>query len=94
VLHEHGVGNVGVLLRVFKQKLLDTAGQNWHIDATNKCTLNLYSLYKSSLDIEAYVLVDMHWKHRAAFARFRCGSHKLAMERGRSQHYDRWLRFL
>ena len=71
VWHQQGVGNIDLFVCIFKQILVDTAGQNWHIDVTNNCKLNLYSLYKSSLEIEPYLSVDMHWKHRAALARFR-----------------------
>ena len=52
----------------------------------------MYSLYKSSLENKPYLSVDMHWKHRAALARFRCVSHNLAIERGRALLYDRSVR--
>ena len=49
----------------------------------------MYSLYKSSLVTEEYLLVNMHWKHRAALVRFRCVNHKLAIERGRVLRQER-----
>ena len=92
VWHQQGVGNIDLFVCIFKLKLVDTAGQNPHIDVTNNCKLKLYRIYKSSLEIEPYLLVAMHWKHRAALGRFRCVSHKLAIERGRALRYDRSVR--
>ena len=65
VWNRHSVGNTESFLRAFKQRLLDTSRQTWHADVINNCKLNMYSLYKSSLVTEEYLLVNMYWKHRA-----------------------------
>ena len=89
VWQEQGVGNIDVFLYVLKQRLLDTAHQNWHSDITNNCKLIMYRQYKITLEVEQYISIDMHWKYRAALARFRCVNHKLAVELYRAQRYDR-----
>ena len=89
VWNQHSVGNLDSFLSAFKQRLLDTSRQTWHADVTNNCKLNMYSLHKSSLVTEEYLLVNVYWKHRAALARFRCVNHKLAIERGRVLRQER-----
>ena len=87
--NQHSVGNIEYFLSAFKQRLLYTSRQTWHADVMNNCKLNMYSLYKSSLVTEEYLLVNMYWKHKAALARFRCANHKLAIERGRVLRQER-----
>ena len=89
VWNQHSVGNIEYFLSAFKQRLLDTSRQTWHADVMNNCKLNMYSLYKSSLVTEEYLLVNMYWKHKSALARFRCANHKLAIERGRVLRQER-----
>ena len=94
VWNQYSVGNIEYFLSAFKQRLLDTSGQTWHADVINNCKLNMYSLYKSSLVTEEYLLVNMYWKHRAALSRFRCVNHKLAIERGRVLRQEMNTRFV
>ena len=79
VWHQHSVGNTVMFLSELKQRLIDTAVQNWHSDVITNHKLNMYSLYKSTLEIETYLKINMYWKHRTALARFRCVNHKLAI---------------
>ena len=75
VWHQHSVGNKVMFLSELKQRLIDTAAQNWHSDVITNHKLNMYSLYKSTLEIETYLKINMYWKHRTALARFRCVNH-------------------
>ena len=72
-----------------KQRLIDISDQNWHDDISTKSKLELYCKHKTILDFELYLSLDIYWKHRVALSRFRCGNHKLAIERDRYLNFDR-----
>ena len=77
-----GVGNVGVFLKLFKQRLNDNFIQNWNDRLNNSnrasfyCTIADFSLkpYLDSINV---------LKFRTALARLRVSSHKLEIEAGR-----------
>ena len=83
------VGHPELFLTTFKQRLADNAFQNWHEELENNSKLSYYKDFKSLLNFEIYLSVDMYWTHRAALARFRCGSHKLSIERLRYTNCER-----
>ena len=57
--------------------------QKWHSDKTESTRYDTYREFKSQLNIENYLCIDMPFYLRKAFARFRCSSHKLYIELGR-----------
>ena len=59
VWNQHSVGNINKILSAFRQRLLDTSRQTWQADVINNCKLNMYSLYKSSLETEKYLLLNV-----------------------------------
>ena len=81
-----GVGDNSLFIETFKQRLMDTSSQDWHSDVLNSRKLELYSTYKSQLSFEVYLTVDMYYKHKIAYCRFRCVNHNLAIEKLRPTH--------
>ena len=77
-----GTDNTNQFLSIFRQRLIDTAQQNWFVSiATN----TMYCSYKISLQPELY-LGELQWRrHRVALARLRTGSNNLAVNRQKRQ---------
>ena len=80
---QQGVGNVDLFLFNFKQRLVDTANQEWFSDLSENSKLQLYSKFKKNLDYEFYLSANICWKYKVALARFRCVNHTLAVEKQR-----------
>ena len=66
-----------------KVRLTDCMTQKLHSDITDSTQCDRHREFKSLLNIEKYVCIDMPFYLRKAFARFRCSSHKLDIEHGR-----------
>ena len=60
VWHQHSVGKKWCFKRTYKQRLIDTAAQNWHSDVITNHKLNMYSLCKSTLEIEQCRILRIH----------------------------------
>lgn len=54
---------------------------------------DLYRNYKTLLDTERYLFLDMPYILRKTFARFRCSNHDLMIEKGRYMNIERELRY-
>ena len=52
-----------------------------------------YKCFKSNLDVEKYLFIDLNFLCRKTLANFRCSSHKLLIEKGRHQNIEREYRF-
>ena len=83
------VGNANQFIRCFKQRLIDCFKQNWHgnINESGRCFH--YKHYKSLLNTEQYLLIDMPLNHKTALAKFRCSNHKFSIETGRHSKITR-----
>ena len=57
--------------------------QNWHSDINESSRCDSYKEFKTLLNVERYLSMDMQFYLRKAFARFRTSSHKLSIEIGR-----------
>ena len=68
-----------------KQRLSDCFAQGWHHDITASHKLNYYANFKYTLEPERYLHILQVRKHIIAFAKLRCASHNLAIERGRHE---------
>ena len=77
------VGDIGLFISQFKIRLRDCMTQKWHSDITDSSRCDTYKEFKSLLDVEKYLCIDIPFYLRKAFARFRCSSHKLNIELGR-----------
>ena len=78
-----GVGDEIMFLKNFKQRLSDCFAQDWHHDITASHKLNYYANFKYTLEPERYLHILQVRKHLIAFAKLRCASHNLAIEKGR-----------
>jgi len=78
-----------IFLQYFKQRIQDCKTQDWHneINASPRC--DTYKLFKSLLTPEKYLTIDVPFKSRRAYARFRCSNHKLNIELGRHFNVQR-----
>ena len=87
------VGDINSFIKQFKQRLIDCMKQNWHgsIDDSPRC--DTYKYFKTLLNPEKYLCIDMPFLHKKAMSRFRCSSHKLMIETGRHRNIDRENRY-
>jgi len=88
-----GVGNEFCFINMLKQRLQDCAFQNWTSKLNDSSKADTYRGFKSLLNVERYLCIDMSLKLKQVLARFRCSSHKLQIEKGRHTGIDRSLRF-
>ena len=73
----------------FKQRLTDCMTQRWHADISESSRCDTYKNFKSLLNVEKYLCIDIPFSLRKAFARFRCSSHKFNIELCRHRGIDR-----
>ena len=88
------IGNRNHFLNLFEQRIKDISIQNWRraINDSSKATHCKY--FKSNLDVEKYLFVDLNFICRKTLANFWCSSHNLLIERGRHLNIEREYRFL
>ena len=70
-------------LTCFKERLFDSEIQNWRSSVVNMPKLCTYSLFKTDLKVELYLLLDIPREVKKALAKFRVGNHDLEIEKGR-----------
>ena len=88
-----GVGNVPNFLNIFTRRLKDISLQNWHSQINDSPKGLHYKHFKSQLDVEKYLSIDLSYICRKTLANFRCSSHNLAIEKGRHTNVEREYRF-
>ena len=85
------VGDNNEFIYVFKQRLIDCALQDWHTEITQSRKAIHYRHFKTLLNVETYLKLDILLKFKIAFSRFRCSAHNLLLvETGRHHNipYD------
>ena len=83
------VEDIGMFISQFKQRLTDCMTQRWHADISESSRCDTYKEFKSLLNVEKYLCIDIPFSLRKALARFRCSSHKCNIELGRHRGIDR-----
>ena len=83
------IGDADIFVTQFKQRLSDCGKQTWHDSVQNSSRCDFYKEFKSLLNPERYLCIDLNFPLRKALARFRCSSHKLMIETGRHQNIPR-----
>ena len=86
------VGNSKQLLGLFTQRLKDCFLQDWFAKINESSKAEHYKCFKSLLDVEKYLYIDLSFRYRNALAKFRCSSHSLMIEKGRHMDLDRLYR--
>ena len=77
VWEAQSVGSVHIFVKNLKQRLQDCAIQEWHSDTTSRDMYGPYSLFKTQLCIEPYLLNVSNFWHRRCLSRFRFGMTEL-----------------
>ena len=80
-----GVGNTGIFLTQFTQRVKDCSLQLWNADVLSSPKLKTYCTFKSTLEQELYLSSVFLTKYKTAMSRFRCSAHNLEIERGRHE---------
>ena len=89
----HEVGDENNFILQFKQRVIDGCLQKWRSDVDNSSKAEHYKCFKSVLDVESYISLDIPYELRAILANFRCSGHKLMIEKGRNDDIDAQFRF-
>ena len=64
-------GNENVFINQFKTRITDCMQQNWHSDINESPRCDSHKEFKSLLNVERYLTLDMPFYLHKAFARFR-----------------------
>ena len=83
------VGNIEVFLSIFKQRVIDCRKQNWEeaINSSSRCST--YKCFKTMLNPERYLSLNISYSLRRNLAKFRCSNHKFKIEVGRHLGIER-----
>ena len=87
------VGNANSFLSIFTQRIKDISLQYWRCSINNSPKADHYKYFKSQLDVEKYLFVDLSFVCRITLANFRCWSHNLQITKGRHMNVEREYRF-
>jgi hypothetical protein len=74
---------VNAFIFQFRQRLTDCMRQDWHDKVNTSSRCDFYKHFKSLLDPEKYLCIDIPFPLKKAFARFRCSSHTFKIGTGR-----------
>ena len=77
------IENVPNFINIFRQRLIDNCSQEWHDSINTSSRYHHYKYFKSQLNVERYITLDMPYRFKKAFSKFRCFNNKLAIELGR-----------
>ena len=89
----HDVGNEAYFLNLFKQRIIDSSLQKWHSDINSSSKAVHYRCFKSLLNVESYLQLDISFDLRKILADFRGSGHNLMIEKGRHVNIDKEFRF-
>ena len=82
------VGNMRNFLNIFTRRLKDISLQNWHSQMNNSPKTLHYKHFKSQLNVEKYLSIDLSYICRKTLAKCWCSSHSLAIEKGRHTNVE------
>ena len=68
---------------IFKQRIVDSALQDWHADLNESRKALHYKHFKTLLSVERYLTLKIPLKYKIAFSKLRCSNHSLLVETGR-----------
>ena len=88
-----GVGDSSQFLKIFRQHLIDSSLQVLQRKIVDSSKANYYKYFKSLLNTERYLSIDMSLNNRRILSNFRCSSHCLNIVKGRHKKIDHNLRF-
>ena len=87
------VGDTNAFLPMFTQRIKDISLQNWQRSLNDSPKANHYKHFKSQLEVEKNLVIDLSFICRKTLANFRCSSHNMQIEKRRHQNIERDNRF-
>lgn len=84
-----GAGDHDLFIREFQQRINDTAKQCWHDSTFDKPKLRTYVTFKTDLELEGYLTMQMPFYMRQLLSLLRCGDLRLNIETGRHHNIDK-----
>ena len=81
------VGNKDLFLCEFELRVKDICKQQWWVNISGKPKMRNYINFKSALEPEKYLNLQLNFKFLQLFACFRCGCLPLNIEEGTHRHY-------
>ena len=85
----HEIANVPRFVTILSTRLKDMYTQLWLQGLENSPKAEQYKLFKSLLETEKYLNIDMNYKFRRILSRFKCSDHTLLIETGRQVNLER-----
>ena len=82
----HEICDVNAFIHIFRQRLIDCFTQDWHGSIIDSSRCYHYQHFKSLLNTERYLSIELPINLRIALARFRASSHHFHIETGRYNH--------
>ena len=86
------VGDPLMFLSSFKRRLIDCNIQKWNEGLNNTSKAETYKSFKTLLEPEKYLSLNLPFVMKSMLARFRTSTHDLMIEKGRHIGLDRYLR--
>ena len=87
------VGDVVAFTKLFNTRVADCALQNLNEKVNTSSKTLYYKHFKTLLDTERYLSIDLPFLYKKSLSNFRCSGHCLNVETGRHQHIEREFRF-
>lgn len=87
------IGDISSFCVMFKQRVRDCAMQHLQESVNTSSKTIHYRQFKSPLDVETYLCIDLPYMYKKALSNFRCSGHQLKIETGRHLKIDREFRF-
>ena len=88
-----GVGNKDRFLQEFEGRVKDVCKQKWWENINKKPKMRTYIEFKSVLEVEKYLFLNLNFKVLQTFACFRCACLPLNIEEGRHENIACIYRF-
>ena len=86
------IGDANRFLQVFNARVRNIASQNMMHMISISHKADSYKQFKSLLNVERYLSLDICFKFKRALAKFRCSNHSLLIETGRHVGLSREVR--
>ena len=80
-------------MSIFTQRIKDISLQNYWRSISDSPKADYYKYFKTNLDVEKYLFIDLSVIYRKTLANFRCSGHNLQIEKGRHVNIEREYRF-
>lgn len=87
------IGDAKVFIQTFKTRLKDCALQTLQAQINGSPKALYYREFKTLLNVERYLFVDLPYIYKRCISNFRCSGHQLMVEKGRHMDISREYRY-